>query len=117
MLNTETLIKGLESYFDPEGDFKEDILSLKEGSFFDKIKTMIELVKEAIVVVEKLALDLGGLKAGSEKKEAIVKWIDDCLELPWYAEFFDGKLAAAVIDATVLWYNKKLGNDWLKIFE
>jgi len=114
-VNTDKLLDGLKSYFS-FGEIAEDIervkanfwLALYHGDVFD-------LLYKVIVQVEELAQDVVDIE-GSDKKEAVVKWLDECIELPKLLDAkpfdLDGRLLAPMIDVIVEYINDHAGKDW-----
>jgi hypothetical protein len=75
-----------------------------------------ELIHFGILAVEKLSTDAaqveGKTLAGREKLDALVEFLDDCIKLPWYAEFADGPILRMIISSTVGELNMLFGKDW-----
>ena len=53
----------------------------------------------------------------AEKKKALVKFLDDAIDLPFWAEPFDGLVLDLAIDGIVGYYNAKLGHGWINIIK
>lgn len=115
-LDTQHLVDGLRDYFvTPEMVALVD--KLKEGGFkLSKIVLGISLIFEAVKKVEELAADMLEVSGGGkEKKDAVKKWIDGAIDLPFWAEPLDGPVIGLVIDAVVLYYNTKIGHQWIGV--
>lgn len=114
-LDVDHLVAGLKEYFvTPE--MEELIGKLKDGGFkLSKIVTGVALVFEAIKKVEELAADITEVGGGGEKKKAVQKFLDDAIDLPFWMEPLDGPVIGIVIDAVVLYYNTKIGHNWLGV--
>ncbi len=63
--------------------------------------------------VEKAAVDLKAVRAGGEKKKALVSLIDDLIKLPFWAEPFDAMAISWVIDVIIDGLNRLFGNNWI----
>lgn len=85
--------------------FTNTFISLKGAPF--------EVLKALGWAVEKAAVDLKAIKAGGEKKKALVALIDDMVKLPFWAEPFDGMAISWLIDVAIDGLNRAFGNDWL----
>jgi len=101
-------IAGLKNYF-AAPEFVAAFEALKHGF---KIGLLFALIKEGLVVVEKLAHDVDALGSGAVKKDALVSYIDDCIHMWGPLEMIDGPLISKVVDAMILWYNTIHGHDW-----
>lgn len=109
-IDLEKLKAGLHDYFEAD-KFSETLKELKERF---RVGTLIVLIQEGVVVVEKLAADAGEIINGETKHEALAQYVDDCISLPFFLEPFDGKLIHAGIHALVAWYNAKWGHGWIE---
>ena len=117
LIDVDHFIKGLKEYFDTE-NMVELVNQLTTGGFkLKKIVVAVSLVLEAVKAVEQLAADLDDLDepVGKQKREAVVKFLDDTFDLPFYLEPFDDNIIGMVVDAIVLYYNTKIGHGWLGI--
>jgi hypothetical protein len=68
------------------------------------------ILMQSIVVIEKISKDVPGLKGA--KKDALVKILDDIIQLPGVFELFDSHLIGMVIDQVVSQMNRVFGHDW-----
>jgi hypothetical protein len=66
----------------------------------------------AASVTEKMVRDAGEAGQGSAKRDAVVEFLDDVIQLPIYLEWLDGKLIGMAIDALIGWLNLTQGHDW-----
>ncbi len=114
-VNTDKILEGIKEHF-ATPKVLQLIEDLKAGGLLRKISVGIALVVEGIAIVEHISTDLAdmGVK-GSEKKKALVKFLDDAVDLPFYAEPFDGPIISLAIDGIVGYYNAKLGHGWIAI--
>ena len=114
----EVLTEGLKKYF--EGDKLAEMYHgiVDDGFQFSDLQRIYFLVKEAVIIVEKLVADMGevGAGAGAVKKEAVVKFIDDSLKFNFFIEMFDDNIASALVDAVVAWFNVWHGKTWIQEF-
>jgi len=82
---------------------------------FDKLPQdlmqLVPIVMQGVTKVEEYASQAGGL-TGPEKKEVLVKALDELIKLPAYLEPFDGPAIGWMIDYVVLGINKLLGKNW-----
>jgi len=114
-INTEKLLEAIKAYF-ATPEILDIIERLKSSGLLNKLRLGLALVLEGIVVVEAAAVDLSELGiTGSEKKEALVKLLDDVVDVPFWAEPFDGMIIGMAIDAAVGYYNIKIGHGWLDV--
>jgi hypothetical protein len=118
-IETDKLVDGLKEYFETP-EMKNLIEKVFHGPFkLSKITQVIALVYEAVIAAEKLANDIEGMGtgAGKEKKEAVVKWMEEAIHLPFYLEPFDGLAISMAVDAIVLWFNLRIGKNWLTVIQ
>lgn len=112
-VNVDKLIAGLKDYF-VQPKMLQLIEDFKAAGVLKKITIGVSIALYCIVVVEHLAADLGDLGVpGSEKKEALVKFLDDSVDVPFYLEPVDGLIMGIAIDAFVGWLNLTKGHAWL----
>ena len=64
------------------------------------------LILEGPKVIQKIADEMDEVVEGKEKRKALVKFIDDIIELPRVLEWFDGKIIGWVVSAIVEYYKK-----------
>ena len=112
-VNTDVLVAGLKDYAaDPE--ILELLEEFKQSGLIGKLTVAGKLAKHFVVRVEQIVQEIGELgQHGNAKREAVIKVLDDMVKLPMILEPFDDNFFGIVIDMTVGWYNKKLGNSWL----
>ncbi len=113
-VNVDKLVEGLRAHFATD-EIVSLIDEIQKDGVLDKVSAGFALVKECIPIVEQLAIDLDDLDEvqGKDKRDALVKFLDDCIELPFWAEPFDDNIIGTAIDGLVWWYNHKIGHDWL----
>lgn len=68
---------------------------------------------QVIKTAEKLTSEAGQVAAGKDKLDAVVKFLDDIIQLPFYLEWADGPALKMIITYLVNLLNKVLGKDWL----
>lgn len=115
-VNTTLLIEGLKNYF-ANGKLLELIARFNDGGVLNKLTTAVAIAMEGVKVVELLVLDIAEIDAveGREKRDALVKFLDDAIDVPWYLESVDGPIIGIVIDATVAFLNAFFQtHDWVK---
>lgn len=108
-IDTEKLQAGLASYFETS-EALDLIKAIKAnpGAAFATGK-VTDFIRLAVRVVEDLGRDLASLEGG-DKKEVLVDWLDSVIELPFFLEWFDGKVIAMIIDYAVEWFNAKFAD-------
>jgi hypothetical protein len=100
-IDEKTLWTGLNGLLDID-DFKDKIGSLKGKSFgIDYIVTIKDIFEAAITKVEELCNEAGESGVGKEKRDAVVKFLDDIIALPFYLEWLDGPAIGAIVDILV----------------
>jgi len=75
-----------------------------------------EILDYAITAAEKTCADAGAVALGKEKLDAVVKFLDECIKLPFYLELFDGPMIRFAITQIINLLNAKFGNDWAQRF-
>ena len=83
------------------------------GVFPSKIgwNNLIPTIKSVAAVAEQTVVNSQKL-TGPEKRNAVVKIIDDLLKLPFYLEAFDGIVIGWIVDAIISAWND-FAHDWL----
>lgn len=116
-LNTDKLLDGIRTHFETP-EMVKLIEDIQQGGLLHKFSVGIGLLIEGVKVVEHLAKDMADLGiAGSEKKKALVKYLDNIIKLPFYAEPFDGPILGLAVDGIVAYYNAKIGHGWLTVIK
>lgn len=105
------------------GLFRTDIDPLKigaDGKYVGLRPALTEIAGEAhdvlyalVYAVEKIAWDTGQVSLGKEKKQALVDFLDDIIDVGFLLEFIDGKVISILIDKLIALLNEKLGKDWV----
>ena len=114
-VNTDRIVVELKDYFITD-EMVALLEALKNGGVLAKITTGIAIVMEGVKAVEQIAIDLADLGiSGSEKKRALVKFLDDCVDVPFFLEPLDGIIIGMAIDGIVAYYNAKLGHGWIDV--
>lgn len=90
---------------------KTDFAALKFDDMPGDMLKIVPLVQRAAMKVEEFSAQAGGL-SGEEKKDVLVKFLDELIDLPWYLEKFDGPAIDWLIDYAVAGLNKLLGKKW-----
>ena len=78
-----------------------EVEKVKQASGFGKVVAIVGIAADAIKIVEHAALKLGATGVGPAKKVAVVKFIDDLIQLPIWLEFLDGPLISVAVDKLV----------------
>lgn len=109
-VDTAYLLKGLKEYFKTK-----QLCEIAGGvvKFPVQPAKAVSLLIEAIAVVEKLVADASVVGAGGIKREALVKFFDKAIALPWWAEKVDNWIIGWAVDGLVGWFNDNAGRYWL----
>ncbi len=108
VIDIQKLKEGLHGYFSTQP--LEDALAILKAGF--KIGALFAVIREVVVVAEKLVADMGDMSGGgSEKKEAVVQFIDDITNTG-ILDPFDKPFISIGIDAIVAWNNSIFGHKW-----
>lgn len=75
-------------------------------------RLIAELIDFSITTAEKISADAGTALSGKDKLDAVVGFLDGCIELPFYLEIFDGPAIRFAITQVVNLLNVKFGKDW-----
>lgn len=116
-VNTDKLVAGLAKYF--EIGTMAELLERAKIDFWGEMLHggAQEIIRFAVRSVEKLAADLGSVE-GKEKEDAVVNWLDDCIDLPGILDGkpvdADGRFIRPLVRAGVKFYNDKFGHVWPK---
>lgn len=104
-VNVDKLVEGLERFFlGGENRLSRLVIQLKaDGLSLDLFGA---LLLEGPKVLQKIVDEMDGVVKGKEKREALVKFIDDIIELPRLLEWFDGKIIGWVVSGIVEYYKK-----------
>ena len=123
-INKDEIAEFMLDYIDWEGT-KDTVGKLKEFDWnpFDEdgdefvgawaemrhnSELVIDVAKALVNTAERVVV--GGLSlSASQKRDAVVKALDNALRLPWYAEPFDGIALGIFVDMVVAFMNKV---DW-----
>lgn len=89
-----------------------DILCVTENA----ISVLKNIITEIVFIVERIDKDFDDIDA--DKKEIVVKFFDEQIDLPFYLEWIDNKLINYLIDDIVSFWNDMLDNhDWTDILK
>lgn len=110
----ELILEELKKLLDVAG-IKKEIDDLKKAKFYQLPKEALDIVIKVIVAVEYIVTEIMAMSGeGSEKRKAVVKFLDDVFDLPFYLEPFDGIVFGMAVDAVVTALNTFLGKTWIK---
>lgn len=112
-VETDKLLEGLKSYF-ANDDMVALISKFNNSGLLGKVTTAASIAMLAVQVVEKLADDAEMVASGGDKRQAIIDWLDDAVDVPFYLEPIDGMVIGIAIDAFVTLKNVTSGRDWIK---
>jgi len=65
-----------------------------------------DIVGDVVEALERVNTEVEAILTSEEKKQAVVKFIDECIKLPFYLELFDGTVIGILVDIVVGQYNK-----------
>jgi hypothetical protein len=89
---------------------------IDEANGWDNMKEanrlIADLIDFAITTAERISADAGAALSGKDKLDAVVKFLDDAIKVPWYLEAFDGPAIRLAITQVVNVLNAKVGHDW-----
>uniref|UniRef100_A0A6M3IV49 Uncharacterized protein n=1 Tax=viral metagenome TaxID=1070528 RepID=A0A6M3IV49_9ZZZZ len=88
---------------------KFNLLVVLEASG-DAFSTLNQLIQDLIIIIEKVQNEMGGFD--NDKKKALIKFLDDQIDLPFFFEWVDNKVIAQAIDAAVSYLNDEYGHNW-----
>jgi len=75
---------------------------------WEKLKEIKKWVVEKVLWVER---ELKG-KSGAEKREVVVRMLNDIIDLPWVPEWIEGYAIGWLVDFVCDALNRLLGHDW-----
>jgi len=95
---------------------KKEINDLKGIKIYRLPKELLDVAIAAIstaeyIVAEIMSMESGG---GDQKRKAVVKFLDDVFNVPFWLEPFDGILIGIGVDMTVTAINTFLNKQWGK---
>lgn len=73
----------------------------------------MELLTAGAIVIEKIAYDAKGVALGTEKKKALVDWINSVVDIPWVPEGLEDNIIEFVVDKLIDWFNLLFGKNWI----
>ena len=108
--NFDKLKTGLEEYVEAD-EFKRLVGEvIKSGNL---IGDVVNLARFVIYKAEEISDDLGLVKAGGDKKKAVVQVLDGCFKFHPIIEIVDGKIIGIIVEAIVSLYNAQFGQKWI----
>ena len=114
-IKTEVLLEGLEDYFEV-GQYKAVLTEFEQAQGFAKVQVAVKLFPLAVVAMENVYKDAYDMAegGGKEKREALIDWIDESVELPFLLEKLglDRKISGMAIDMIVEQLNTEKGQEW-----
>ena len=117
-IDVDALLRGLNDYFTGIDSIKEKIEEMKTGGFTFGI--VLACLQDGSRFIDKIVSDSEQIVDGSVKKEALKKFLDDVIKLPFLFDSvlnLDGKLIGALIDGYIHLMNTKHGKEWAKKIE
>ena len=110
--SVEVLLKQSKATFETMDQLEEwDSLS----EILANISTVSDYLVAVICAVEAVITSTKSFQetlSSEDKLEIAVSIVDDAIDLPWYAESFDGPVIRFLISNSVSLLNKALGKDW-----
>lgn len=130
VINKELLLEKLRAYAQTD-EFKRKISLVDDihspfgaapdgqpygwQSLRSSIDVVRDVLQDAITIVEKACYDAGQVAStGSQKKAAVVAFLDEVIQLPALAEMIDGFVIGWCVDALISAANKKWGQSWIE---
>jgi hypothetical protein len=108
-INTDYLLQELKKLIALD-EMKEKIDDLGKASGFGWFVALLALIKTAIFTVEELVVGTGASGHGKEKRDAVVKFLDDVVQFKGIVgmviEQFDSAVFGAIVDLIVGLLNK-----------
>jgi len=110
----------LKSYTDIETLQKEAktiFKGINEKNMFRKAHKITAFLDKVVTLVERAAIDFSNLDdvdepSGKKKLDVAVKLLDECIQLPFYLEWFDGKAIKFLLSMAVSNLNTHFGDAW-----
>lgn len=121
MIDVEELIAGLDKFAEV-GEAQELIRRIKTGGFFaalynNDLSQLVTLLAKALQEVGQSIPEL----RGKDKHKALVKWADDCVDLPTIIDSppinLDKRIFESLVGPAVEWLKKNHGHLWAKEVE
>lgn len=113
-IDVELLKSKLKEYFE-FSHLAQLIEQLKvSGLKFSSLNILVMIINETVEMMEKVAYDIDGIAEGSDKRQAVVEFLDDIIKLPIWAEPFDGMIIGTLVDKTVKEWNDQDGKNWIE---
>jgi hypothetical protein len=115
-INYEAILGFVTENYDKEGLIKQHINSLVKDQWTIenlplKFNDIYFISLGTIAAVEKFSLEVQNLDS-SQKRKAVVKFLDSCVEGGFLFEMFDGIVINQAIDSLVDLLNNQFGHDW-----
>ncbi|MGB5107346.1 MAG: hypothetical protein WBP29_11255 [Candidatus Zixiibacteriota bacterium] len=74
----------------------------------------MEMIQAGARAVEKFCYDAKGVALGSEKKKALVDWLNSVVDIPWVPESLEDNIIEFVVDKLIAWFNTVFGKNWIE---
>jgi hypothetical protein len=118
--NYKYFMTWLNSYTDIEGLQKEAktvFKGINEKNMFKKAHKALAFFDKIVTLVERSAIEFSNLNSvdeptGKKKLDIAAKFLDDCVQLPFYLEWFDGKAIKFLLSWAVSALNSHFGESW-----
>lgn len=113
-IKTDLLVQELKNYFEAS-EFQLQFQGLADKSLAEKVAWGLSVGVPLVAgVIEKIVLDLEhiGGATGEQKKAALVKFLDDVIQLPMLLEPFDGMIIEWTVDLIIAQWNRLHGHEW-----
>lgn len=110
----------LESYTEVKELEKEAKLAFRginERNMFKKAHKMTAFLDHVVTIIERSSTDFSMLEgvdepSGKKKLDIAVKFLDDCIKLPFYLEWFDDNIIRFLLSTAVSSLNRHTGDAW-----
>jgi len=118
--NFKFFLEWLASYTEVEqikAEAKVAFKGITEENMFKKAHLITAFMDKIVTIVEKAATDFSMLEGqdeptGKQKLDIATEFLDKCIELPFYLEWFDGKAIKMFLSMAVQALNSHTGDAW-----
>jgi len=120
VFNQKYFMQWLESYTEVDELKKEAKAAFKginQKNMFKKAHKITGFLDHVVTIIERCASDFSTIEgkdepSGKKKLDIAVKFLDECIQLPFYLEWFDDNIIRFLLSKTVSALNTHMGDDW-----
>lgn len=99
---------------------KEKMDEFSEWNSLEELRSNVveikEFIQRVVIIMEAVSTDIttemGAVVTSKDKRNAVVKAIDEMIKLPWFLELFDAPAIGIIVDGTCMALNTIFGNNW-----